>query len=52
VDLVSLKVWPSLARRDTARVILASPGDRVLLFRHFLPVPLVTRRLADAGWRY
>jgi 8-oxo-dGTP pyrophosphatase MutT (NUDIX family) len=26
-------------RRDTARVILAGPGDRVLLFRHALPAP-------------
>jgi 8-oxo-dGTP pyrophosphatase MutT (NUDIX family) len=26
-------------RRDTARVILTGPGDRVLLFRHELPAP-------------
>lgn len=26
-------------RRDTARVILVGPEDRVLLFRHFLPEP-------------
>jgi 8-oxo-dGTP pyrophosphatase MutT (NUDIX family) len=26
-------------RRDTARVVLAGPDDRVLLFRHFLPAP-------------
>lgn len=26
-------------RRDTARVILVGPGDRALLFRHFLPAP-------------
>jgi 8-oxo-dGTP pyrophosphatase MutT (NUDIX family) len=30
---------PSSRRRDTARVILASPDDQVLLFRHFLPAP-------------
>jgi 8-oxo-dGTP pyrophosphatase MutT (NUDIX family) len=30
---------PSRNRRDTARVILASPGGRVLLFRHLLPAP-------------
>jgi 8-oxo-dGTP pyrophosphatase MutT (NUDIX family) len=26
-------------RRDTARVVLVGPDDRVLLFRHFLPAP-------------
>lgn len=30
---------PSQPRRDTARVILASPDDHVLLFRHLLPAP-------------
>jgi 8-oxo-dGTP pyrophosphatase MutT (NUDIX family) len=30
---------PSSPRRDTARVILASPDNQVLLFRHFLPAP-------------
>ncbi|HEU5155948.1 MAG TPA: NUDIX domain-containing protein [Streptosporangiaceae bacterium] len=29
----------AVIRRDTARVILAGPGDRVLLFRHPLPPP-------------
>lgn len=33
------------ARRDTARVILAGPGDRVLLFLHVLPQPW-----AREGW--
>src|SRR5947209_2506650 len=33
------------ARRDTARVILAGPGDRILLFRHVLPHPW-----AREGW--
>jgi 8-oxo-dGTP pyrophosphatase MutT (NUDIX family) len=32
-------------RRDTARVVLAGPDDRVLLFRHFLPAPW-----AREGW--
>ena len=32
-------------RRDTARVILAGPDDRVLLFRHLLPAPW-----AQEGW--
>ncbi|WP_165975500.1 NUDIX hydrolase [Actinomadura rubrisoli] len=32
-------------RRDTARVVLAGPGDRVLLFRHLLPRPW-----AREGW--
>lgn len=32
-------------RRDTARVILAGPGDRVLLFRHPLLQPLLRE-----GW--
>jgi 8-oxo-dGTP pyrophosphatase MutT (NUDIX family) len=32
-------------RRDTARVILTGPGDRVLLFRHLLPAPW-----AREGW--
>jgi 8-oxo-dGTP pyrophosphatase MutT (NUDIX family) len=32
-------VMDMAARRDTARVILAGPGDRVLLFRHNLPAP-------------
>lgn len=36
---------PSHPHRDTARVILASPDDRVLLFRHLLPVPW-----AREGW--
>lgn len=36
---------PSHAHRDTARVILASPDDRVLLFRHLLPAPW-----AREGW--
>ncbi len=29
----------SSPRRDTARVVLVGPDDRVLLFRHFLPAP-------------
>lgn len=33
------------ARRDTARIILAGPDDRVLLFRHHLPDPW-----AQEGW--
>lgn len=32
-------------RRDTARVILAGPHDRILLFRHVLPPPW-----AREGW--
>jgi ADP-ribose pyrophosphatase YjhB (NUDIX family) len=36
---------PSHPRRDTARVILAGPGHRVLLFRHLLPAPW-----AREGW--
>jgi 8-oxo-dGTP pyrophosphatase MutT (NUDIX family) len=32
-------------RRDTARVILASPDNRVLLFRHLLQAPW-----AQEGW--
>jgi 8-oxo-dGTP pyrophosphatase MutT (NUDIX family) len=36
---------PSRPRRDTARVILARPDDRVLLFRHLLPAPR-----AQEGW--
>ena len=32
-------------RRDTARVILLGPGERVLLFRHLLPEPW-----AREGW--
>lgn len=36
---------PPLPRRDTARVILASPDDRVLLFRHLLPAPW-----SQEGW--
>jgi 8-oxo-dGTP pyrophosphatase MutT (NUDIX family) len=36
---------PLLPRRDTARVILASPDDRVLLFRYHLPGPC-----AQEGW--
>jgi 8-oxo-dGTP pyrophosphatase MutT (NUDIX family) len=32
-------------RRDTARVILANPDDRVLLFRYLLPTPW-----AREGW--
>jgi 8-oxo-dGTP pyrophosphatase MutT (NUDIX family) len=32
-------------RRDTARVVLASPDECVLLFRHFLPAPW-----AREGW--
>jgi 8-oxo-dGTP pyrophosphatase MutT (NUDIX family) len=36
---------PLRPRRDTARVILASPDDRVLLFRYLLPVPW-----AQEGW--
>jgi 8-oxo-dGTP pyrophosphatase MutT (NUDIX family) len=35
----------SLPRRDTARVVLAGPDDRVLLFKHFLPAPW-----AREGW--
>jgi 8-oxo-dGTP pyrophosphatase MutT (NUDIX family) len=36
---------PSHPRRDTARVILAGPDDRVPLFRHLLPAPW-----AREGW--
>ena len=36
---------PSRPHRDTARVVLASPDDRVLLFRHLLPAPW-----AREGW--
>ncbi|WP_018638678.1 NUDIX hydrolase [Parafrankia elaeagni] len=32
-------------RRDTARIILAGPDDRLLLFRHHLPEPW-----AQEGW--
>jgi 8-oxo-dGTP pyrophosphatase MutT (NUDIX family) len=36
---------PPGSRRDTARVILAGPDDRVLLFRYLLPAPW-----AREGW--
>jgi 8-oxo-dGTP pyrophosphatase MutT (NUDIX family) len=36
---------PPQPRRDTARIILGSPDDRVLLFRHLLPAPW-----AREGW--
>src|SRR5919198_6539791 len=37
--LLDWRVVSGVIRRDTARVILAGPGDRVLLFKHPLPMP-------------